>query len=65
MRNIPGTDLAVHSLCLGTNVFGWTADEAFALMRTVWEPDAVWSRFIAAALRSRITTPKPSPSCPE
>jgi len=28
MRNIPGTDLAVHSLCLGTNVFGWTADES-------------------------------------
>ena len=28
MRNIPGTDLAVHPLCLGTNVFGWTADEA-------------------------------------
>ena len=28
---------------------GWTPDEAFALMRTVWEPDAVWSRFIAAA----------------
>ncbi len=28
MRNIPGTDLAVHPLCLGANVFGWTADEA-------------------------------------
>jgi aryl-alcohol dehydrogenase-like predicted oxidoreductase len=28
MRNIHGTDLAVHPLCLGTNVFGWTADEA-------------------------------------
>jgi aryl-alcohol dehydrogenase-like predicted oxidoreductase len=28
MRNIPGTDLAVHPLCLGTNVFGWTADES-------------------------------------
>jgi aryl-alcohol dehydrogenase-like predicted oxidoreductase len=27
MRNIPSTDLAVHPLCLGTNVFGWTADE--------------------------------------
>jgi uncharacterized protein (TIGR01244 family) len=31
---------------------GWTLDEAFALMRTVWEPDAVWSRFIAAALEA-------------
>jgi aryl-alcohol dehydrogenase-like predicted oxidoreductase len=28
MRNIPSTDLAVHPLCLGGNVFGWTADEA-------------------------------------
>jgi aryl-alcohol dehydrogenase-like predicted oxidoreductase len=28
MRNIPGTDLAVHPLCLGANVIGWTADEA-------------------------------------
>jgi aryl-alcohol dehydrogenase-like predicted oxidoreductase len=28
MRNIPSTDVAVHPLCLGGNVFGWTADEA-------------------------------------
>src|SRR5882724_6903493 len=28
MRNIPSTDLTVHPLCLGGNVFGWTADEA-------------------------------------
>ena len=27
MRTVPGTDLRVHSLCLGGNVFGWTADE--------------------------------------
>ncbi|MGZ4272092.1 MAG: aldo/keto reductase, partial [Solirubrobacteraceae bacterium] len=34
MRNIPGTDLAVHALCLGANVFGWTADEpeSFAVL---------------------------------
>jgi uncharacterized protein (TIGR01244 family) len=32
---------------------GWPADQAFALMQTVWEPDAVWSRFIAAALARR------------
>jgi aryl-alcohol dehydrogenase-like predicted oxidoreductase len=34
MRNIPGTDVAVHPLCLGTNVFGWTADEpeSFAVL---------------------------------
>jgi aryl-alcohol dehydrogenase (NADP+) len=28
MRTIPGTDLDVFPLCLGGNVFGWTADEA-------------------------------------
>ncbi len=27
MPRIPGTDLTVSSLCLGGNVFGWTADE--------------------------------------
>jgi protein tyrosine phosphatase (PTP) superfamily phosphohydrolase (DUF442 family) len=29
---------------------GWPIKETFALMRTVWESDAVWSRFLAAAL---------------
>ena len=28
MLTIPETDLVVHELCLGGNVFGWTADEA-------------------------------------
>jgi len=28
MPQIPGTDLTVSDLCLGGNVFGWTADEA-------------------------------------
>jgi aryl-alcohol dehydrogenase-like predicted oxidoreductase len=28
MITIPETDLVVHQLCLGTNVFGWSADEA-------------------------------------
>ena len=28
MIAIPETDLVVHPLCLGTNVFGWSADEA-------------------------------------
>src|SRR3712207_4860408 len=34
MPVIPGTDLAVSDLCLGGNVFGWTADEptSFALL---------------------------------
>ncbi len=27
MRELPGTDLTVSDLCLGGNVFGWTADE--------------------------------------
>ena len=26
---------------------GWTADKAFEPMRTVWEPDEVWTRFIS------------------
>ncbi|MGY1661122.1 aldo/keto reductase [Geodermatophilus sp. SYSU D00705] len=34
MPQIPGTDLHVSDLCLGGNVFGWTADEptSFALL---------------------------------
>ncbi len=33
-RTLPGTDLDVHPLCLGGNVFGWTADagQSFALL---------------------------------
>ena len=27
MIKIPKTDLLVHPLCLGANVFGWSADE--------------------------------------
>jgi aryl-alcohol dehydrogenase-like predicted oxidoreductase len=30
MTRLPGTDLEISSLCLGTNVFGWTVDEAVA-----------------------------------
>jgi aryl-alcohol dehydrogenase-like predicted oxidoreductase len=34
MPQLPGTDLAVSDLCLGGNVFGWTADQAtsFAIL---------------------------------
>jgi protein tyrosine phosphatase (PTP) superfamily phosphohydrolase (DUF442 family) len=32
---------------------GWSHDDAFALMHSVWEPDATWTRFIAAMLESR------------
>ena len=28
MPQLPGTDLDVSDLCLGGNVFGWTADES-------------------------------------
>jgi len=29
---------------------GWEPDRAFSLMREIWEPDAVWSSFIADML---------------
>jgi uncharacterized protein (TIGR01244 family) len=32
---------------------GWSHDDAFALMHSVWEPDATWTRFIAAMLETR------------
>ena len=34
MPQLPGTDLTVSDLCLGGNVFGWTADEptSFAVL---------------------------------
>src|SRR5918998_820568 len=34
MPQLPGTDLTVSDLCLGANVFGWTADQptSFALL---------------------------------
>jgi aryl-alcohol dehydrogenase-like predicted oxidoreductase len=34
MPQLPGTDLSVSDLCLGANVFGWTADEptSFAIL---------------------------------
>ena len=30
---------------------GWTPDQAFEPMRSVWEPDAVWTQFIASMLQ--------------
>jgi aryl-alcohol dehydrogenase-like predicted oxidoreductase len=34
MRNLGSSDLSVHPLCLGTNIFGWTIDEqeSFAVL---------------------------------
>jgi len=32
---------------------GWPPEEAFSLMRSVWEPDPVWSAFISAMLGKR------------
>lgn len=29
---------------------GWSRDQAFALMHSVWQPDATWAQFIAAML---------------
>ena len=29
---------------------GWAVDPAFALMREIWQPDTVWSAFIASQL---------------
>ncbi len=40
MPQLPGTDLVVSDLCLGGNVFGWTADEATS--------HAVLDRFVDA-----------------
>ncbi|HTX09290.1 MAG TPA: aldo/keto reductase [Solirubrobacteraceae bacterium] len=39
MSLIPNTDLDVYPLCLGGNVFGWTADEeqSFAVLDAYWE----------------------------
>lgn len=36
---------------------GWEPEPAFALMRDLWEPNAVWSAFIAEMLAER---PRPS-----
>jgi protein tyrosine phosphatase (PTP) superfamily phosphohydrolase (DUF442 family) len=32
---------------------GWSADDAFELMRTVWTPDKVWAEFIESMLAGR------------
>ena len=40
MPQLPATDLTVSDLCLGGNVFGWTADEATSF--------AVLDRFVDA-----------------
>ena len=52
MPQLPGTDLTVSDLCLGGNVFGWTADEptSFAVLDRYLDatPDAV-SPFVDTA----------------
>ncbi|SDC37038.1 Predicted oxidoreductase [Geodermatophilus telluris] len=45
MPQLPGTDLTVSDLCLGGNVFGWTADEATS--------HAVLDRFVDAVPSTR------------
>jgi uncharacterized protein (TIGR01244 family) len=32
---------------------GWSQEEAFQLMHTVWQPDEVWSKFLADMLAKR------------
>jgi aryl-alcohol dehydrogenase-like predicted oxidoreductase len=45
MPRLPGTDLTVSDLCLGGNVFGWTADEPTSF--------AVLDRFLDAILSTK------------
>ena len=52
MPQIPGTDLTVSDLCLGGNVFGWTADEptSFAVLdRFLDATPSVLSPFVDTA----------------
>jgi protein tyrosine phosphatase (PTP) superfamily phosphohydrolase (DUF442 family) len=37
---------------------GWPRERAFALMRCVWEPDAVWAAFIESMLAGHTPAPK-------
>jgi len=34
---------------------GWSPEQAFTLMHSVWEPDATWAQFIAAMLERHRT----------
>jgi uncharacterized protein (TIGR01244 family) len=38
---------------------GWSGTEAFALMRQIWEPDSVWSKFIASQLANAAPSADP------
>jgi aryl-alcohol dehydrogenase-like predicted oxidoreductase len=52
MPQLPGTDLTVTALCLGGNVFGWTADEptSFAVLdRYAAEPPGADAPFVDTA----------------
>jgi protein tyrosine phosphatase (PTP) superfamily phosphohydrolase (DUF442 family) len=40
---------------------GWPRERAFALMRSVWEPDAVWSAFIESMLGNELPAPEEAP----
>src|SRR3954447_17332977 len=56
MPQLPGTDLTVSHLCLGANVFGWTADEptSFAVLdRFLDATPSVLSPFVDTAESSR------------
>ena len=40
-----------------TMKLGWPAEKAFALMHSVWEPDLVWSAFLADQLKKNSSNP--------
>jgi protein tyrosine phosphatase (PTP) superfamily phosphohydrolase (DUF442 family) len=39
---------------------GWGTDNAFALMHEIWQPNEIWSRFIATELASAVSSPVPA-----
>src|SRR3712207_1487586 len=51
MPQLPGTDLTVSDLCLGGNVFGWTADEptSFAVLDRFLDAVAPQPAFVDTA----------------
>src|SRR5215212_4217255 len=55
MPQLPGTDLTVSDLCLGGNVFGWTADEPTSFAVLDRYVDGTSERILGAWMASRGT----------
>ena len=53
MPQLPGTDLTVSDLCLGGNVFGWTADAptSFAVLDRFLDAVDPQPAFVAPTIR--------------